>query len=147
MGRVRRSELPDGTYQLTTRGVVGADIYLDDVDRVYFLKLLRANARRFGWRVDAFCLMTTHYHVVVTARIRAISDGMRRLNGDYARGFNQRHGRRCHLFSERFSSWLIEEEQHLENTIRYVLLNPVRAGLCRRTEDWPWSASTYGKTV
>jgi putative transposase len=147
MGRLRRSELDDGTFQITTRGVVGARIYLDDVDFLRFLSKLRTIADRWHWRVEAFCLMTTHYHFIVHARVADLSAGMTRLNGDHARAFNKRHGRRGHLFSERFSSWVIEGEEHLENTIRYVLLNPVRAGLCPRPEDWPWSWSRYGKSV
>jgi len=62
-------------------------------------------------------------------------------NGDYARAFNRRHARRGHLFGQRFSSWVVEGEEYLENTIRYVLLNPVRAGLCRHPNEWRWSAS------
>ena len=147
MGRVRRSDLPDGVFQVTTRGVFEGEVYLDNADRIAFLKLLAANARRCSWRVEAYCLMTTHYHLVVATPVDRLSPGMRRLNGDYARAFNKRHGRRGHLWSERFASWVIEDEAHLENTIRYVLLNPVRAGLCRRPEDWPWSASRHGKSV
>jgi hypothetical protein len=79
--------------------------------------------------------------------VEALSAGMQRLNGDYARSFNHRHNRRGHLFAGRFSSWVIEGDEYLENTVRYVLLNPVRAGLCRRPSDWRWSASRYGKDV
>lgn len=147
MGRIRRSDLPDGIFQVTTRGVFEVDVYLDTADRVRFLRLLAANARRCSWRVEAFCLMTTHYHLVVATAVERLPAGMQRLNGDYARTFNKRHGRRGHLWSERYSSWVIEDGPHLENTIRYVLLNPVRAGLCQDPEDWPWSWSTHGNTV
>jgi putative transposase len=145
MGRIRRRELPDGLFQVTTRGVVGAHVFIDDVDRHCFLRLFAANVRRHRWRVEAFCLMTTHYHAVIVALVEELSRGMQRLNGDYARTFNKRHGRRGHLWSERFASWAIEDEEHLENTVRYVLMNPVRAGLCERPEEWPWSGSRHGK--
>ena len=63
---------------------------------------------------------------------------MRRLNGTYARRFNARHERRGHLFEGRFSAWVVRDEEHLEATLRYVLDNPRRAGLCEDGNDWPW---------
>jgi REP element-mobilizing transposase RayT len=138
--------LADGLFQVTTRGVGETEVFRDDLDRRLFLRLFATIAKRHRWRVEAFCLMTTHYHLVVVAIVADLSRGMQRLNGDYARGFNRRHGRRGHLWSERFASWVIDDDLHLENTIRYVLLNPVRAGLCKGPEEWPWSGSAYGKT-
>jgi putative transposase len=89
--------------------------------------------------------MGTHYHVVCTGRRDDISGAMHRLNGSYAQLFNERHERRGHLFGDRFSSWLIQSEELFYAAIRYVLLNPVRAGLCREAKDWPWSGSRFGK--
>jgi putative transposase len=146
VGRVRRTELPNGFFHVTTRGVVGAAVFVDDVDRQRFLRLLLGNARRCSWVVEAFCLMTTHYHLIVSTVVEQLSRGMQRLNGDYARTFNKRHARRGHLWSERFASWVIEDEDHLANAVGYVLANPVRAGLCARADEWPWSGSRYGKT-
>jgi putative transposase len=84
--------------------------------------------------------MTTHYHLLLTAEQENLSKAMQRLNGKYARWFNGRHGRWGHLFGERFASWVVDDEDHFDNTVEYILQNPVRAGLCRRAEDWPWSA-------
>jgi len=84
--------------------------------------------------------MSSHYHLVLASTCASLSDGMRRLNGDYARRYNKRHGRRGHLFDERFSSFAVEDDQHLEAAIEYVLQNPVRAGLCLEARDWEWSA-------
>jgi REP element-mobilizing transposase RayT len=67
---------------------------------------------------------------------------MRRLNGDYARRSNKRHGRRGHLFEERFSSHAIRDERHLSAAVAYVLQNPVQAGLCTRPQEWQWSAAS-----
>jgi putative transposase len=71
---------------------------------------------------------------------------MQRLNGVHAQRANRRRRRRGHLFGERFSSWIVETEEHARAACRYVLLNPVRAGLCERAEDWRWSGSRYGKS-
>ena len=73
-----------------------------------------------------------------------LSAGLKQLNGRYARRFNKRHERFGHVFAERFSARLIESEAYLYDACAYVLVNPVRAGLCDRVEDWPWSYSRYG---
>jgi putative transposase len=139
VGRLVRRTLPDGVFHITTRGLVDRAIFEDDIDRLRFLSLVRRNVRKHDWRIEAFCLLTTHYHLVVATTVERLSEGMRRLNGDYARAFNRRHGRRGHLFSERFSSWVVEGDDYQTSTIEYVLLNPVRAGLCKTPEEWPWS--------
>lgn len=135
-----RKYLPDGYFHATARAVFGAPLFTDDLDRLDFLKLLRSTATLFEWRCHAHCLMSTHYHLVLASTCASLSDGMRRLNGDYARRYNKRHGRRGHLFDERFSSFAVEDEQHLEVAIEYVLQNPVRARLCLEARDWDWSA-------
>jgi putative transposase len=83
--------------------------------------------------------MTNHYHLIVEAEQPDLSRGMQRLNGRYAQLFNQRHGRDGHLFRGRYSAYVIDRESRLENSCRYVLENPVRAGLCKQPSDWPWS--------
>jgi REP element-mobilizing transposase RayT len=141
MPRLPRNHLGDGYFHATARAVFGAELFTDDLDRLDFLKLFRSTAALFDWRCHAHCLMGTHYHLVLAATRASLSDGMRRLNGDYARRFNKRHGRRGHLFDERFSSFAVEDERHLEAAIEYVLQNPVRAGLCEDARDWQWSAA------
>jgi REP element-mobilizing transposase RayT len=140
MPRIIRSQLDDGLFHVTARGNRGATIFVDDLDRVDFLHLLQTTIDRFAWRALAHCLMGTHYHVLIESSRANLSDGMQRLNGMYARRFNRRHGFRGHVFEDRFSSWVMRDEQHFHATLAYVRDNPVRAGLCERPEDWPWSA-------
>lgn len=139
MARRPRTDLPDGVYHVTARGVDSAAIYRDDDDRRFFLRLLAGAVVRFHWRVHAFCLMGTHYHLITETTRARLSAGLHRLNGVYAQRFNRRHGRTGHLFGDRFASWLVEGDEHLRAASRYVLLNPVRAGLCTRADEWPWS--------
>ncbi len=113
-------------------------IYSDDVDRERFFRLLTNVTERFSWRCLAWCLLGTHYHLLVEAGLEQVSAGMHRLNGIYAQGFNRRHGRRGHLFEERFSAWIVNDDPHLEATLRYILENPMKAGLCRDSRDWFW---------
>lgn len=84
--------------------------------------------------------MTNHYHLVVQIGDDGLSDGMQWLNGVFSRATNRDQGREAHLFRNRFKSRLIESEAHLVAACRYVVLNPVAAGLCERPEDWEWSS-------
>jgi REP element-mobilizing transposase RayT len=145
--RILRTTLPDGYFHITARGVEQRAIYLDREDCRSFLALFGSTARRFGWDLYAFCLMGNHYHVVLEATRDRLSDGVQWLNGVYAQQFNKRHERWGHLFGSRFSSWVIESEEHLYKACRYVLANPVRAGLCERPEEWPWSGSRWGRRL
>ena len=144
--RPLRRDLGDGIYHVTARSVARTDLFADDLDRVTFVRLLAGTAARHGWGCEAFCLMGTHYHLILATSCARLSRGLHRLNGVYAQGFNRRHRRSGHLFGSRFSSWLVESDDHLREACRYVLLNPVRAGLCARPEDWPWSGSRSGRS-
>jgi putative transposase len=144
--RVPRTQLPDGFFHVNTVAVAGTPAFFSDVDRIDFLRLLAGCVRTYEWTFYAYCLMTTHYHLVVDARQEQLSAGMQRLNGLHARRVNGRLGRPGHLFRARFSARVLESEEHLHAACRYVLLNPVNAGLCARAEDWPWSSSRWGKS-
>ena len=133
-----RHLLGDGTFHITARGVAASEIFLDDHDYRAFLVLFRDAVNRFGWRTRAFCLMPNHYHLVVSTPRLELSAGMHRLNCLFAMRFNNRYERPGHLFQNRFDARLVEGERHIRNVCRYVINNPVRAGLVKRREDWPW---------
>ncbi len=144
MGRVPRTSLPDGYFHVFARGAAGGQIFRDDADRSAFLRLLTPCGRRHAWTCHAFTLLSTHYHLVVESTRENLSAGLHRLNGGYARLFNKRHGLFGHVFAERFSARLIDGDEYLYDACEYVLLNPVKAGLCDRAEEWPWSYSRFG---
>jgi len=96
--RIARSTLPDGLFHVIARGVYDTRIYRDEADRRWFLKLLRRSEHTHGWTCHAFCLMTTHYHLVLETTRLELSRGLHQLNGRYARGFNGRYSRYGHLF-------------------------------------------------
>ena len=93
----------------------------------------------FAWTLHAYCLLPNHYHLIVEATRPDLSTGMQRLNGRYAQRFNQRYDRVGHVFQNRFSSYVIESEEHLGRALAYVHANPIEAGLCERPEEWPWT--------
>jgi putative transposase len=143
MPRVLRTTLPDGYFHVFARGVDETAVFADAEDRRSFLGLLLSTGRRCDWQFHTLCLMTTHYHLVLESARDRLSAGMQWLNGVYAQSFNKRHGRHGHLFGGRFGTRVIEDEEYLRQACDYVLLNPVRAGLCERAADWPWSATRY----
>jgi putative transposase len=127
-------------YHVTSRGVRKADVFTDVRDRVRFQQIFQNVVERHEWRCHTYCLMTNHFHFLIETPRADISDGMQRLNGIYAQWFNWRHGFEGHLFDRRFGSVLIEGHAHLLELTRYVVLNPVRAGLCRHPGEWRWSS-------
>jgi putative transposase len=135
-----RIEVPGGYYHVGTRGNNKRSIFEDDGDRELFMLILHRVARRHGWLFSAYCLMGNHYHLLIQIGESGISRGMCELNTSYAVTANARHGRTNHLFGSRFWSELITTDAHLLLACRYVIQNPVRAGLCDRCEDWKWSS-------
>lgn len=144
MPRVPRTTLPDGYFHAYSRAVYGAALYGDDADHRLFLKLLMRTAKRRAWEIEALCLMRTHYHLVVRATVEGLAGGMHWLNGVYAQRFNRRHERWGHLFAGRYGVRTIDSDEYLARACEYVLLNPVRAGLCVHAAEWPWSGSRSG---
>ncbi len=140
MARPLRLEFENAVWHLTARGNEQRDIYRDDVDRERFLLLLSQSVIRFGWKVFAWVLMSNHYHLVLQTPQPNLSRGMQWLNGRYAQWFNRRHGRSGHLFQGRFHGKVVEKESYLFTVARYVVLNPVRAGLIAHPADWRWSS-------
>jgi REP element-mobilizing transposase RayT len=140
MARPLRLEVPDGLFHLTARGNARQRIWLDDSDASAFFEVLTTVVGRYGWQCHAYCLLSNHYHLLVSAPRMELSHGARQLNGVYAQAFNRRHGRVGHVFQGRFKAILVQRDPHLLELSRYVVLNPVRAGLCSRAEDWRWSS-------
>ena len=140
MSRPLRIEYSGAVYHVTSRGNARQDIYLDDEDRRRFLKTVQQVADRFNWLCHAYCLMPTHYHLLIETVDPTLSRGMRHLNGVYTQTFNRRHRRVGHVFQGRFKAILVERDAYLLELSRYVVLNPVRAKMVQAAENWPWSS-------
>jgi putative transposase len=147
MPRPCREEVPDGIFHIATRSVFERVAFDGVDDREDFIRILANVVERCRWNCKSYCLMGTHYHLIVQTPEPNLSVGMQLLNGRYAQRFNQRRDRRGHLFSERFYSVLVETERHLAAVLRYVARNPVEAGLCAGPSDWRWGSyrSLIGK--
>jgi REP element-mobilizing transposase RayT len=147
MTRPLRIEFPGSLWHITQRGNDRRPTFVEDDDRARFLELLGEAVARFRWIVSAYALMLNHYHLVVELiEDDTLSRGMQWLNGKYAQWFKRRHSRVGHLFQGRFRNFLIDKETYFLEVLRYVVLNPVRAGVVAVPEEDPWTSyrSTSG---
>lgn len=140
MARPLRIELSGGLYHVTSRGDRREDIYFSDSDREAWLELFGQVCARFNWVCHAYCLMSNHYHLVIETPEGNLAQGMRQLNGVYTQMVNRSHGRVGHVFQGRYKAILVEKDRYLLELARYVVLNPVRAGMVKNVGDWPWSS-------
>jgi putative transposase len=145
MPRPPRLEAPGGLYHITTNATHGNELFCDDADRARWLRLLAAVVGTFRWQCHSYCLLSTHYHLVIRIDEATLARGMQYLNGRHARLFNKRHERRGHAHRARYYAGLIETDGHALQVLRYVAMNPVSAGLCTSPEAWPWSS--YAATI
>jgi REP element-mobilizing transposase RayT len=140
MARPLRIEYPGAFYHIINRGNAGEAIYADDSDRRKFLEYLERVVERFTISIHAYCLMTTHYHLIVETPNANISSAIQWLNVSYVTYHNRKHHRHGHLFQGRFKSILINADDYLLVLSRYIHLNPVRATITESPEDYPWSS-------
>lgn len=140
MARPRRIEFSGALYHVTCRGNAREAIYWDDSDRELFLKFLVQVIDRYRFLCYGYCLMDNHYHLLIETHDPNLSGGMRHLNGLYTQRFNRQHHRVGHLFQGRFKAILVEKESYLLELCRYMVLNPVRAGLVQDPAQWAWSS-------
>ncbi len=129
-----------GIHHVTVGAAGPIEYYKAHIDRLDWLRRFVRILDRFGWTCLIVCQMTTHVHVIVDLPDTSLSDGMHRLNCGYGKEFNGRHGRFGHLVRRRFWSKRIRSGKQLIAAYRYVALNPVRAGMCERAEEWYWSS-------
>jgi REP element-mobilizing transposase RayT len=140
MGRPLRLEFSGAIYHVTSRGDRQEPIFRNDGDRHAWIRIIASVCERFRWNIHAFCQMGNHYHLVVETLNGNLARGMRQLNGEYTRRFNFRHATVGHLFQGRYKAILVQRQTYLLALIRYVVLNPVRAGMTATAGAWPWSS-------
>ncbi|MGZ4482283.1 MAG: REP-associated tyrosine transposase [Gaiellales bacterium] len=145
MPRRARVDFEGATHHVMSRGNNRDEIFWSAGDRRLFLSFLERTVSRCHWRCHSYCLMANHYHLVVETPQPTLSLGMQLLNSGYTQAINRARQRVGHVFQSRFTSVVIERDAHFIELVRYLALNPVRAGLCEHPEEWPWSS--YGPTV
>lgn len=142
MARPLRIEYSGAVYHITTRGNARKNIFSDDQDREKFLGVLESVIRKYNWICHAYCLMDNHYHLLIETPDANLSIGMRQLNGIFTQSYNRRYKRPGHIFQGRYKAILVDKDNYLLELCRYIVLNPVRAGLIELPEQWKWSSYT-----
>lgn len=140
MARQMRVEYPGAIYHVTSRGNEKKAIFYEDYDRNCFLDILADVVKRYLWICHGYCLMPNHYHLIIETREGNLSRGMRQLNGVYSQKFNATYSRVGHLVQGRYKAILIDRENYLLELCRYIVLNPVRAKIVTKPEDYFWSS-------
>jgi REP element-mobilizing transposase RayT len=125
---------------VTTRGQDRRTIFVDDGDFRRFLGHLETAVVRYELRCHSYCLMPNHFHLLFEAPPAAFGHAMKMLNGAYARYFNWRHSRSGHVFERAYHLEPVQRDVHLLECFRYIVNNPVRAGLTQTAGAWPWSS-------
>ena len=141
MPRAARVVIAGCPHHVVQRGNNRQDVFFVDADREVYLAQLREAVERFGLRVEGYCLMTNHVHLVVTpAEEPSLAEALKRTNQLYAQYVNRLHARSGHLWQDRFFSCALDGV-HYRRALAYVERNPVRARLCRKAWRWRWSSA------
>ena len=140
MARKPRVHLPGGYYHVMMRGNVGSDIFFSPADRTRFMLLMQEGVERYGHRIHAFCLMSNHVHLLIQVGTTPLANIIQNLGFRYTRYVNRQRGEVGHLFQGRYKAILVDADSYLLELARYIHLNPVRAGICKRAEDFEWSS-------
>ena len=140
MPRPLRLQLPGGVYHVTTRANTRRLVFAEDEERQQFLSLVDEVVQTREWSCRSYCLLSTHYHLLVMTPEPDLAAGMQWLNGRYAQWVNWRRGEETHVFGGRYGARRVISEGHALEVHRYIALNPVRAGLVRDPLDWAWGS-------
>jgi len=140
MSRPLRLEFSGALYHITARGNERKAIYADEADFEVFLEILDSVCLQHNWVIHAYCLMDNHYHLLLETPDGNLSKGMRQLNGVFTQAMNNKHHRVGHLFQGRYKAILVDKNAYLLELCRYIVLNPLRACMVEKLDDWPWSS-------
>jgi putative transposase len=142
MARKARIHVPGIIQHIMAKGIEGRNLFVDDEDRQTFFSLLGDSIVTSCHRCYAWVLMNNHYHLLIRTSEEPPGIMMRRLNSKYARYFSKKYNRRGYLFQDRYKSIATQDQNYIEELVRYIHLNPIRAGFCRTIQEldrYPWS--------
>lgn len=141
MSRTARIQSATGTYHIMLRGVNRQQIFFDEEDYLLFTEILERYKSVSGYELYAYCLMGNHVHLLLKEGKESIGTVFRRIGASFAYWYNAKYERVGHVFQDRFKSEPVEDQRYLLTALRYILRNPVEAGLCSSPEDYPYSSA------
>lgn len=140
MARPLRIEFEGAWHHVMNRGRRREVIFRDLEDYKAFAGLLKSTSEMFRLGVAAYCLMPNHYHLLLQTPEGNLARAMRHLGGVYTQWFNRRHGLDGQLFRGRYKAILVGEDEYLRGLVRYIHHNPLKAGMVKTLEEYPWSS-------
>lgn len=140
MGRPLRIEYPDAFYHITARGNERQNIFKSNRDRERFLGYLASASERYKAIIHTYSLMDNHYHILLQTPAGNLSQIMHHINGAYTNYFNAKRKRFGHLFQGRYKALLVDIDEYAQELSRYIHLNPVKAGVVEKPEQYKWSS-------
>lgn len=143
MARPLRLEFPGALYHVTCRGNRQERIFRDRRDHLTWLEEMERVCRRFNFLIHAYCAMTNHYHLLIETPEGNLGQGMRQLNSAYSQYYNRRHRLVGHVLQGRYKAILVQKQSYLLELARYIVLNPVRASLVDKPDQWEWSSLRF----
>ena len=147
MARQARLQSPTQYYHVMMRGNNKEKIFLTPSQKMYFLECIEAQEDEGLKDIAAYCVMDNHVHLVVKSELMDLSDSLKKINTRYAMNFNSMHERIGHVFQGRYKSEVIYDDKYLQNVIRYVHNNPVKAKIVDKPKDYKWTSyNEYTKT-
>ncbi len=141
MPRRPRIHFPGAVYHVILRGNAGQDVFREEKDYLQFYRLIEEGKKRFRHRIHAFCLMPNHVHLVIQVDETPLSRIIQNLSQRYTWWFNRENERSGHVFQGRYKALVIDADSYLLELIRYIHLNPVRAGFASLPDQYRWSSA------
>ncbi|MDF2613481.1 MAG: transposase IS200-family protein [Clostridia bacterium] len=142
MPRRAREKCEHSIYHIMVRGNNKQDIFLDEQDKIQYLRRLKRYKERYKVEIYAYCLMTNHIHLLIYDNGQDISKVIQGLNLSYVIYFNKKYGRCGHLFQDRFNSIMVKRDSYFIEVSKYIHLNPVKANMVGASADYKWSSSS-----
>jgi putative transposase len=143
MARALRITYPGAFYHITSRGNERKAVFKSKRDREKFLEYLESATHRYDALIHAYCMMDTHYHLLLETPSGNLSQIMRHINGAYTTYFNVKRDRSGHLFQGRYKAILVDIDEYAKELSRYIHLNPVRAKIVEAPEEYDWSSYKF----
>jgi len=140
MARKPRIQYPGAFYHIIVRGNQRQNIFIDDEDRLEYIRRLKRYKQKCGFLLYAYVLMSNHVHLLLETPKEPIARIMQMMNFTYTQYFNKKYNKVGHLFQGRYRSYLCDKDNYLIGLVRYIHKNPVRAGLVKIPEEYPWSS-------
>lgn len=146
MGRSWREEYIGGIYHVIARGNNKEYIFKESIDKGYFIKIIKESMEGMNYRLYGYVLMDNHYHLLLQVFDKKLQEIMHQINNKYSKYFNYKYKRVGHVFQGRYKAILVQDERYLVSLLRYIHQNPLKAGMCKKVEEYKWSSDIFYRT-